>query len=107
MNNDDLTVTDVLADHSKNFCSIYQSVDEEDDTSCDTVNLHDNEYYTESEFLNITTDNNLDKEKHLMILSHPSLDNPQKKNQKTHLGDPKIDQVDGVGYPKTFETKSS
>ena len=38
---------------------------------------------------------------------HPSLDNPQKKNQKTHLGDPKIDQVDGVGYPKTFETKSS
>ena len=69
MNNDDLSVSDVRADHSKNFCSIYQSVDEEDDTSCDTVNLHDNEYYTESEFLNITTDNNLDKEKHLMILS--------------------------------------
>ena len=39
-------------------------------------------------------------------LLHPSLDNPQKKNQKTHLGDPKIHQVNGVGYPKTFETKS-
>ena len=36
-----------------------------------------------------------------------SLDNPQKKNQKTHYGHPKIDQVDSVGYPKTFETKSS
>ena len=40
-------------------------------------------------------------------VTHPSLDNPQKKNKKTHLGDPNIDQVDGVGYPKTFETKSS
>ena len=38
---------------------------------------------------------------------HPSLDNPQKKNQKTHLGDPKIHQVYGVGHPKTFGTKSS
>ena len=37
---------------------------------------------------------------------HPSLDNPQKKNQKTHYGHPKIDQVDSVGYPKTFKTKS-
>ena len=69
MNNDDLSVSDVLADHSKNFCSIYQSVDEEDDNSYDTVTLHDNEYYTESEFLSITTDNNLDKENHLTILS--------------------------------------
>ena len=40
------------------------------------------------------------------MIAHPSLDNPQKKNQKTHLGDPKIHQVDGVGYPKTFEAKS-
>ena len=69
MNNDDLTVTDVLADHSKNFCSIYQSLDEEDDTSFDTVTLLDNEYYTESEFLRIASDNNLDKENHLTILS--------------------------------------
>ena len=64
-----MSVSDVLADHSKNFCSIYQSVDEEDDNSYDTVTLHDNEYYTESEFLSITTDNNLDKENHLTILS--------------------------------------
>ena len=38
------------------------------------------------------------------LFEHPALDNPQKKNQKTHLGDPKIDQADGAaphaGYPK-------
>ena len=42
----------------------------------------------------------------VVFVVHPSLDNPKKKNQKTHLRDPKIDQVDGAGYPKTFETKS-
>ena len=39
-------------------------------------------------------------------LYHPSPDNPQKKNQNHHLGDPKIYQVDGVGYPKKQVAKS-
>ena len=32
--------------------------------------------------------------------THPSLDTPQKKNQKTHLGGPKIYQVEGMDIPK-------
>ena len=37
---------------------------------------------------------------------HPSPDNPQKKNQNHHLEDPKIYQVDDVGYPKKQVAKS-
>ena len=40
------------------------------------------------------------------MLSHPSPDNPQKKNQNHPLGDPKIYQVDDVGYPKKQVAKS-
>ena len=39
-------------------------------------------------------------------IEHPSPDNPQKKNQNHHLGDPKIYQVDDVGYPKKQVAKS-
>ena len=38
---------------------------------------------------------------------HPSLDTPQKKNQKTHLGDPKIYQVEGMDIPKQEVAKFS
>ena len=34
------------------------------------------------------------------ISGHPPPDTPQKKNQKTHLGDPKIYQVEGIDIPK-------
>ena len=37
---------------------------------------------------------------------HPSPDNPQKKNQNHHLEDPKIYQVDDVGYLKKQVAKS-
>ena len=40
-------------------------------------------------------------------LPHPSPDNPKKKNQKTHLGDPKIYQVEGIVIPKQEVAKSS
>ena len=39
--------------------------------------------------------------------NHPSLDTPQKKNQKTHLGDPKIYQVEGMDIPKQEVAKFS
>ena len=41
------------------------------------------------------------------IVNHPSLDTPQKKNQKTHLGDPKIYQVEGMDIPKQEVAKFS
>ena len=41
-----------------------------------------------------------------MLERHPSPDNPQKKNQNHHLGDPKIYQLDDVGYPKKQVAKS-
>ena len=41
-----------------------------------------------------------------MMMLHPSPDNPQKKNQNHHLRDPKIYQVDDVGYLKKQVAKS-
>ena len=41
------------------------------------------------------------------LLAHPSLDTLQKKNQKTHLGDPKIYQVEGMEIPKQEVAKFS
>ena len=41
------------------------------------------------------------------LLEHPSLDTPQKKNQKTHLGDPKIYQVKGMDIQKQEVVKFS
>ena len=42
----------------------------------------------------------------LIQMSHPSPDNPQKKNKNHHLGDPKIYQVDDIGFPKKQGAKS-
>ena len=42
-----------------------------------------------------------------MKLDHPPPDTPQKKNQKTHLGDPKIYQVEGMDIPKQEVAKFS
>ena len=55
---------------------------------------------------------NFQKELHLgvfltQLAYHPSLDTPEKKNQKTHLGDPKIYQVEGMNILKQEEAKSS
>ena len=38
--------------------------------------------------------------KHSFEVDHPPPDTPQKKNQKTHLGDHQIYQVEGVDIPK-------
>ena len=44
---------------------------------------------------------------HLALFEHPPPDTPQKKNQKTHLGDPKIYQVEGMDIPKQEVAKFS
>ena len=42
-----------------------------------------------------------------LVLSHPPPDTPQKKNQKTHHGDPKIYQVESMDILKQEVAKSS
>ena len=70
MNHDDLTTADVLADNTKNFCSIYQSTPRnEDDDDIDMVILSDNEYYTDTEFIELIKRNGLVESNHLSILS--------------------------------------
>ena len=41
------------------------------------------------------------------LIRHPYPDNPQKKNQKTHLEDPKIYHVKGMDIPKQEVAKFS
>ena len=41
------------------------------------------------------------------MTTHPSLDDPQKKNQKTHLGDPQNYQVEGIDILKQEVAKFS
>ena len=43
----------------------------------------------------------------ILVVDHPPPDAPQKKNQKTHLGDPQIYQVGGIDILKQEVTKSS
>ena len=66
----DLTTSDVLADDSKNLCNIYMknNIDDDDDNE-DTVNLNQNLYYTETEFLNFITTNKFNNLNNLTIIS--------------------------------------
>ena len=41
------------------------------------------------------------------VIQHPPPDTPQKKNQKTRLGDPQNYQVEGIDIPKQEVAKSS
>ena len=43
----------------------------------------------------------------LPLAAHPPPDTPQKKNQKTHLKDRQIYQVEGIDIPKQEVAKSS
>ena len=52
MIDNDLTTLDVLSDPSKNLCNIYQEKDEDDNEDSHTNSLNENQYYTETEFVN-------------------------------------------------------
>jgi len=72
MINYDLSTSDVLADDSKNLCNIYMknNIDnDDDDDNEDTVNLNENLYYTETEFLNFITTNKFSNHNNLTIIS--------------------------------------
>ena len=70
MSNNELSTTDVLTDPSKDFCSIYQSCSTKDDEDeAEIVALLDNQYYTETDFIDFIEKGNYANHFNLTILS--------------------------------------
>ena len=69
MIDDELTTTDVLTDPTKNLCNLYQNNQDLDDHEADIIALHDNEYYTESEFIDFLETRNYTDKNHITVLS--------------------------------------
>ena len=64
MTDDELTTSDVLTDNTKNLCEIYDK-----DHEADSTPLQDNEYYTETGFIDSLETKNYDNSNHLKIIS--------------------------------------
>ena len=69
MSEDDVTVSDVLIDPTKNLCNILNTDNNEDLESAYDIELSDNEYFTETDFIDFTKTANLRKVENLFILS--------------------------------------
>ena len=69
MNDDELSIEDVLTDQSKNLCNIFNIDRNQDDDSIDPLELKDNEYYTESDFIDFIGAKNYSTTNNLLILS--------------------------------------
>ena len=67
MQNDEITVSDVLRDESKNLCNILKENDV-DDTD-DKILLTDSEYFTESEFVHYITSHEISEQNNVTILN--------------------------------------
>ena len=67
MTSDQLSTSDVLTDPSKNLCNLLLNRDDDDET--ETITLLDNQYYTETDFLDFTRDANYSDATNLTILS--------------------------------------
>ena len=66
MQEDELTISDVLKDNTKNFCNIYsESLDEEDEG----LPFKDSLYHTETEFVNLIRTNEISNGKYLTLIS--------------------------------------
>ena len=66
---DDVTVTDVLIDPTKNLSNILDTDNNQDFECTYDIELPDNEYFTESDFIDFTKTANLRKVENLFILS--------------------------------------
>lgn len=64
MTDDELTTSDVLTDNTKNLCEIYDK-----DQEADKTPLQDNEYYTETGFIDFMETKNFESPNHLKIFS--------------------------------------
>ena len=69
MSNDELTTSDVLLDDTKNLCNIYQSNNSANDDDSDLTVLHDNLYYTETEFLKLVLEQGYSTSNYITVLS--------------------------------------
>ena len=69
MSEDDVTVTDVLIDPTKNLGNILNTDNNQDFESVHDIELPDNEYFTETDFIDLTKTANLRKVENLFILS--------------------------------------
>ena len=70
MTNDELSTSDVLADPTKNLCNIYQSNEDDDaDDEGEKITLHDNQYYTETEFIDFIDNKKYTNGNYVTILS--------------------------------------
>ena len=69
MCDDELTTSDVLLDDTKNLCNIYHSDESENDNDGDLTVLHDNQYYTETDFTNFIEEQGYVEANYLTILS--------------------------------------
>ena len=67
MSNDELSTQDVLTDATKNLCTLYQHEDDDDETN--TISLTDNQYFTETDFIEFLTNANISNRSNLTILS--------------------------------------
>tara|TARA_B110001454_G_scaffold206124_1_gene216268 strand:- start:121 stop:1140 length:1020 start_codon:yes stop_codon:yes gene_type:complete len=67
MQNDDLTIPDVLRDDRKNLCNILKENEPDEDEN--PICLTDSSYYTESEFTDLITSRNISEDDHLTIVS--------------------------------------
>ena len=68
MTDDEVTVEDVSTDRTKNLCNIFNIDRNQDDDSIDPLELKDNEYYTESDFIDFIVANNYSTANNLLIL---------------------------------------
>ena len=67
MSNDELSTQDVLTDPSKNLCTIYNQDDDDEETV--TATIHDNQYFTETDFVDFVQNSNFTNANNLTILS--------------------------------------
>ena len=75
MSDDELTITDVLSDPSRNLCNLLKNTDDDDDDddvnneNVDTTVLQENIYYTETDFTDLLETSNYSHKDNLTILS--------------------------------------
>ena len=67
MSDDELTISDVLTDKTKNLRDIYDGGQEADDYEADPIIIEDNEYYTETDFSNFME--SINSNNHIKIIS--------------------------------------